>query len=101
LAYIWKHNGITLWFETSPIHFRDNLEAAHYIRSREGSLEICVLSSILCIPGIQYTDLKTIMASDPGSDVGLSNFIEFKNIKIPYVIIYNSIYNPTDIIAEL
>lgn len=41
LAYIWKHNGITLRFDTSPIHFHDNLEAAHYIRSRDGGdLEI-------------------------------------------------------------
>jgi hypothetical protein len=40
LAYIWKHNGITLRFDSSPVDFHDNLEAAHYIRSREGSLEI-------------------------------------------------------------
>lgn len=40
LAYIWKHNGITLRFDSSPIDFHDNLEAAHYIRSRDSGLEI-------------------------------------------------------------
>jgi hypothetical protein len=40
LAYIWKHNGITLRFDL-PVHFHDTLEAAHYIRSKEaGHLEI-------------------------------------------------------------
>ena len=40
LAYVWKHNGITLRFDL-PIHFHDTLEAAHYSRSKEGGhLEI-------------------------------------------------------------
>lgn len=40
LAYIWKHNGITLRFD-APVDFHDNLEAAHYTRSRDGGhLEI-------------------------------------------------------------
>lgn len=40
LAYIWKHNGITLRFDL-PVKFHDNLEAAHYTRSRDGGqLEI-------------------------------------------------------------
>lgn len=39
LAYVWKHNGITLRFDTAA-QFHDNLEAAHYRRGREGDLEI-------------------------------------------------------------
>lgn len=40
LAYIWKHNGITLRFDL-PVQFHDTLEAAHFVRSRDGSqLEI-------------------------------------------------------------
>jgi len=40
LAYIWKHNGITLRFDL-PVDFHDTLEAAHYIRAPNGGrLEI-------------------------------------------------------------
>ena len=40
LAYVWEHNGITLRFDL-PVHFHDTLEAAHYIRSKDGGhLEI-------------------------------------------------------------
>ena len=40
LAYIWKHNGITLRFDL-PVDFHDTLEAAHYIRPQnQGRLEI-------------------------------------------------------------
>jgi hypothetical protein len=43
-----------------------------------------ILLEILCIPGIQYTDLKTIMESDPGADGEWSNLIDFKSITILY-----------------
>ena len=40
LAYIWKHNGITLRFDL-PVLFHDNLEAAHYTVAKDsGNLAI-------------------------------------------------------------
>jgi len=41
LAYIWKHNGITLRFDLNSLLLHDSLEVAHYNRSHvDGHLEI-------------------------------------------------------------